>query len=146
MKGRLNMALSDQLTKLAARAKELEEHAAAAQAKARSELEQDVQRARDSAEAQGDALRASAEDSKRGVSSWWDGVQQSWNEHMSVARQNLRDAENAVDVKTAQMDADQADDDAAFAIDFAYSAIDEAEYAVLDAILAHKNLDELINA
>jgi hypothetical protein len=146
MKGRLNMALSDQLTKLAARAKEVEEHAAAAQAKARGDLEQDVKRARESAQAQGDALRASAEDSKREVSSWWDGVQRSWNEHMSVARQNLRDAQSAVDVKTAQIDAKQADDDAAFAIDFASSALDEAEYAVLDAILAHKDLDELVDA
>ena len=140
------MALSDQLSKLAARAKELEDHAAAAQAKARSDLEQDVQRARESAQAQGEALRVSAEDDKRDVSSWWDGVQRSWNEHMSVARQNLRGAANAVDVKTAQLDADQADDDAAFAIDFAYSAIEDAEYAVLDAILAHKDLDELANA
>jgi hypothetical protein len=35
-------ARSDQLTKLAARAKEAEDHAAAAQAKAKSDLEQDL--------------------------------------------------------------------------------------------------------
>jgi hypothetical protein len=140
------MALSDQLTKLAARAKELEDHAAAAQAKAKSDLEQDVKRARESAQVQSDALRESADGKKRQVSSWWDGVQRSWNEHMSDARDNLRDARTAVDIKSAQMDADQADQDAEFAIDFAYSAIDEAEYAVLDAILAHKDLDELTKA
>ena len=44
------MALSDQLTQLAARIKELEDRAAAAQAKAKDDLEQDVKRSRDSAQ------------------------------------------------------------------------------------------------
>ena len=35
-----------------------------------------------------------------------------------------------------------AEDDARFAIDFAYSAIGEAEYAVLDASLARMEADE----
>ncbi len=39
-------------------------------------------------------------------------------------------------MKAAQRKADQADDDAAFAIDYTYAAIEEAEYAVLDAELA----------
>ena len=34
-------------------------------------------------------------------------------------------------------------DDAMFAVEFAYSAIEEAEYAVLDAELARKEADEL---
>ena len=36
--------------------------------------------------------------------------------------------------------------DAAFAIDFAYAALDEAEYAVLDAELAHMEADDLADA
>jgi len=45
------MALSDQLTGLAARAKEAEERAAAAQGKAKADLQADVETARASAQA-----------------------------------------------------------------------------------------------
>ena len=38
---------------------------------------------------------------------------------------------------------ERAEDDAQFAIDFAYSAIVESEYAVLDATVARMEADEL---
>ena len=41
------------------------------------------------------------------------------------------------------MRADNAEDDAEFAIQYAVAAIDEAEYAVLDASLARKEAEEL---
>jgi hypothetical protein len=47
-----------------------------------------------------------------------------------------------VDAKKAEIRADDAEDDALFAIDYAYATIEEAEYAVLDAIAARKNADE----
>jgi hypothetical protein len=42
----------------------------------------------------------------------------------------------------ADDNADMAEADADLAIDYAYSAIEEAEYAVLDAILARREADE----
>jgi len=39
--------------------------------------------------------------------------------------------------------ADIAEQDAAFAIDYAYAAVEDAEYAALDARLARMNADEL---
>jgi hypothetical protein len=51
-----------------------------------------------------------------------------------------------VDLHRAQSKADNAEDDAAFAIDYAYGAIEEAEYAVLDAALARMDADELAGA
>jgi hypothetical protein len=50
------MSLSDQLSDLAARAKEVEDRAAAAKTKAKDELEADVKEARDSAQAQAEEL------------------------------------------------------------------------------------------
>ena len=41
------------------------------------------------------------------------------------------------------MNADIAEDDAAFAVEFAYGAIEEAEYEVLNAALARMEADEL---
>ena len=56
----LLMTLSEQLTKLAAKAKEAEDRATAAKTKAKAELEQDVKQARKSAQAQADQLHKNA--------------------------------------------------------------------------------------
>jgi len=137
------MALSDQLTQLANRAKELEDRVAASTAKSKADLQQDVKNAREAAQSQGDALRKSAEDSKGKISAWWDSVQRSWNDHLAAVRDNIDEKRSEHDQKTAQRAADSAEEDATFAIDFAFAAIDEAEYAVLDAELARMNADEL---
>ena len=137
------MALSDQLTQLAARAKEAEDRAASAKTKARAQLEQDVKTAREGAQDQADQLRKTAEANKGKISEWWDGVQKSWNDHIAMVRQNVDEKRAEHDVNVAQRDADNAEDDAAFAIDYAYGAIDEAEYAVLDATLARMDADSM---
>jgi vacuolar-type H+-ATPase subunit I/STV1 len=138
------MALSDQLTKLAARAKEAEDRAVAAKTKARAELEQDVHSAREAAQAQADQMRETAEANKGKVSDWWTGVQKHWDDHIATIRQNIDEKRAEHDLNTAQRDADNAEDDAAFAVDYAYGAIEEAEYAVLDATLARENADNLV--
>jgi hypothetical protein len=46
----------------------------------------------------------------------------------------------------AQRTADGAEADADFAVDYALAAIEEAEYAVLDATLARMEADELAGA
>jgi hypothetical protein len=43
---------------------------------------------------------------------------------------------------SAESDAEDADSYAAYSIDFAYSTIEEAEYAVLDAVLARHDAVE----
>ncbi|MCU1456599.1 MAG: hypothetical protein JWL73_691 [Actinomycetia bacterium] len=137
------MALSDQLSQLAARTKKLEDSAGASRQKAKGDLEQDVNSARDTAQAHAESLRKSAEARKGQISAWWDNLQRSWNENIVSIRKSVDDREAEHDVKAAQRKADQADDDAAFAIDYAYAAIDEAEYAVLDAALARVKADDL---
>ena len=58
------MALSDQLNRLAATAKDAQDRAAAVRSKAGVDLEQDVAKARASAEAQADELRQAADERK----------------------------------------------------------------------------------
>jgi hypothetical protein len=58
------MAVSDELGKLATRAKEAEDRTTAAQAKAKADLEQDVENARATAQDQADGLRESAEQAR----------------------------------------------------------------------------------
>ena len=68
------MALSDDLTKLATRAKEAEDHAAAAGAKAKADLEQDVEQSRAAAQVQADSLRDTAAAHQDKISAWWHDV------------------------------------------------------------------------
>jgi hypothetical protein len=140
------MAISDQLTKLAVRAKDLEDRAAAAKNKQKADLEQDVKNARDSAQAQAAALSQRAEERKDELSKWWDKLQREWNSQMASIRKAFDKDRTQHDAKKAQRAAKSADEDAAFAIEFAYAAIEEAEYAVLDADLAHMEADELADA
>jgi hypothetical protein len=140
------MAVSDQLSRLAARAKDLEDRAAAASGKAKADLEHDVAVARETAQQTADTLRETAESGKGEVSSWWDGVQRSWNEHLAAVRKSVDEKRAAHDRASAERAADQAEDDAAFAIDYAYAAIEEAEYTVLDATLARMDADDLADA
>jgi hypothetical protein len=139
------MALSDQLTKLAARAKEAEDRAEAAKTEERAQLEQDVKAARKTAQAQAEELGKAAEDGITAYSDWWDNVQKSWNDHIAVIRRNIDEKRAEHDVDAAKRAADTAEADAQFAVNFALGAIDEAEYAVLNATLARMNADGLVS-
>jgi hypothetical protein len=142
----VDMAISDRLTELAARAKEAEDHAASAKSKAKTDLELDVKTARESAKARADQLSKAAEAGKGKLSAWWDSLQRSWNEHLAEIRRSIDERRAVHDVAAAERAADGAEEDAAFAIDYAYAAIEEAEYAVLDATLARMNADDMAAA
>jgi hypothetical protein len=137
------MALSDQLTALAARAKQAEDHAAAAKKKAKNDLAHEVEAAQTSAAAHGEALREKASASKDKATTGWDNMQRSLNEHHAAFHRKFEDQKAAHDLKAAQRAADSAEEDAAWAIDYAYAAIDEADYAVLQAMLARMDADAL---
>ncbi len=140
------MTLSDQLTKLAARTKEVEDRAAAAKVQAKGDLEQDVKNAREAAQTQADTLHAHTEKTKNDVSDWWSNLGRDWKKQVKSIRREVDQDRATHDLKHAQKAAQRADDDAAFAIDYVYAALAEAEYAVLDAYLAHMEADELAQA
>jgi hypothetical protein len=136
------MALSDELTKLAARAKDAETRTAVARDEARGQLEQEVAAARATAEAEAQKMRQAAEEGKEEVSSHRKDLQQSWDAHVAQVRGNVEERKAQHDVQAADRRANMAEDYAEFAIDFAYSAVVEAEYASLDAVLARKEADQ----
>jgi hypothetical protein len=143
MRGGELMAASDELAKLAVRAKEAEDRVAAAREKAKSDLQDDVELSAADAKATAEKLRQTAQAGKGKVSVWWDNAQRTWNEHIATIRENIEARRAEHDVDRAELRADIAEDDAVFAIDYAYAAIEEAEYAVLDASLARVEADEL---
>jgi hypothetical protein len=137
------MALSDQLSALSIRAKQLEDRATAAKTKAKADLEQDVKAASASAQAQADELRNSAVQAGEEASAWMRSVGSSWNDHIDALQKKHEAKRAARDLKSAQRYADEAADDATYAVSYAYGAIEEAEYAVLNATLARMDAEEL---
>lgn len=137
------MTLSGDLSNLAARVKEAEGRATAAQDQAKADLEAEVESARTAGEQQAVALREAAERGRGRISGWWEEVQKSWSDAISTVRRDLQSKKGTHDAQHTRRRAENAEKDAEFAIDFAYSAVVEAEYAVLDAALAQKEADEL---
>ena len=106
------MALSDDLSKLAARTKEAEERAAAAREKAKADLEADRDNARAVGEQQAEELRERAEEGKGRISDRWADVQRSWNEAMAGVRADIQSKKEEHDLHKAQHRAERAEDDA----------------------------------
>jgi hypothetical protein len=137
------MTASDELAKLAVRAKQAEEHAAAARAKAKVELEDEVDEARAAAEAHAAKLGEKADAEKGQIQSTWQDAQQAWNQHIEKAHERFATKKAEMDAAKAKRTADDAESDALMAIEWAYAAVDEAEYATLDAGLARMEADQL---
>jgi hypothetical protein len=140
------MTLSDQMGKLAARAKQAEARAAQAQHKAASDLQGDVAAARATAQAEAMKLRESADAGRGEISDWWLSVHKTWSDYIGAVHQTIDEANAEVDLAQAKHAADTAENDASYAIDYAYAAIEQAEYAVLHAEFARMKADDLQTA
>ena len=139
------MALSDDLTKLAARTKEAELRTTAARDQARADLEREVSSARASGEAQAEKLGQAAEEGNERITGFGSDLQSSWNKHIAKVREDLENRKAEHDVHKAQKRAERAEDYASFEIELAYSAVVEAEYAALDAVLARMDAEQLLS-
>lgn len=137
------MALSDQLSRLSARVKELEDRAAAAQQKARTDLEQDVEKAKQASKANAAALRESVDSEAVEVSAWWTDMSRSWDDHVTKVRKHIDEKKAEHDLKSAKRYAEDTNAYASYLIDYCYAAVEEAEYAVLDAALAEMDYEQL---
>lgn len=140
------MALSDQLGELSVRAKKAEDRAVKARNEARTNLDHEVQRAQEELQTRRDDLRRSAEENGGKVAAWFNDVQESWDEQVEMVRRDIASKKAEHDQHAAQRRADAAEDDAAFATQYAYWAIEDAEYAVLDATLARAEAESLATA
>ena len=137
------MSQSDDLSRLATRAKEAQTRVAEVREGARADLEKNVASARESAQEQSEKLRHKAEESKAGIGGRLSEVQKSWNDHIARVREDLDEKRAKHDMHKARMRADDAEEYASFASDHAYTAVVEAEYAALDAVLARMDADQM---
>jgi hypothetical protein len=142
-------SLSEQLAKASAQLKRLSERASAAEADAnalkaknKAALEQKVDAAKVAAKQASDDLKASAKESQDEITQWWGQVQDNWKSHIAKIRKNADQAKANMKADQAEMRAELAEDNAADAVDFAYAAIEEAEYQVLNAAMARIDAEE----
>jgi hypothetical protein len=135
--------LSEQLTDLAARAKRSEDFANAASAKNRAYLDDQRETLKKSIATGKARMNADAAVAQNKTQTWWNDTRQSIDARVGELRAERDDHRAAHDLKKAQRRAEDAEGDAAYAVDFALQMLDEAEYAVSDAILARIDADEL---
>ena len=137
------MALSDMLSELAQRAREAEDRARAASAEAKDKVRQRADEASDSARQKADELKQRSNTARKEASDRWGEVHRNWAKHVDQVQAKFAETKAKQDRAWSQMDADLAADDARDACAFAVAAVDEAESATLDAILAQMEADEV---
>jgi hypothetical protein len=83
----------------------------------------------------------------------WDQQQEAWNSHVAKVRNDIEEKKaefegkkSELDVKKAKKHADHAERDAAWAIDYAYAALEEADYSVLRAIVARADAEDVASS
>ena len=103
-------------------------------------LQSEVDQASEAAQQKANELQQRSEGAQTKASDSWAEVQSDWTRHIATARKHGGD-EGEGRCQTAQLDADIAVADAEAAIDFAFGAVEEAEYAVLNATLAQMEAD-----
>jgi hypothetical protein len=139
--GRNFMAASDTLSHLADRAKIAEDRVAVAQTQARSQLQAQVVEARKNAQRTADSLQKQTAKGAASASRLWTDVQQTWSSHVARVRKDMESRTADREVKALRHKADEAENDAVAAVIFAEAALEEAEYAILDATLARMDAE-----
>jgi DNA repair exonuclease SbcCD ATPase subunit len=138
------MALSDQLTDLAARTKKLEDTAAATRAKNRAQLEQDRERLNSNMEAQAQRIQSSVDQAQAGAQGWWTDTTKRFEQRRAEVRAKIDQQKAERKLDRAQHNADAWDQYAADMVSWAAYAVDAAEYAVIEGAIARKAADDLV--
>jgi DNA helicase IV len=124
--------LSEQLGKLADRAKKTQDTASEAREHNREKLE--MQRT---------DLKNSIAERNAKAEERWNDTRSSMDQWFATKRAAAEERRTERDIKKAQTNADMAEQDAADAIDIALYVLDQAEFAVIDAVIARTDADEL---
>jgi hypothetical protein len=136
-------ALSEQLTDLAARSKSTEDVVAAAQQNNRARLESQRDKLKTSIAAGNAKARERAATDEAKTQQWWNDTRSAVDARFATMRAEADERRTEKDIKNAEHQAEQAEEDAADAIDLALYFLDQAEYSVVDAVIARADADDL---
>ena len=126
--------LSEQLVNLSARAKNIEDAAAAAQKEAHDKVVARVAQAQAAAEETIQKVNQNIKSASDTTSAKWNGLKAKIAADIDNLKSKVAQKKHDLDVKRAANYAELLDEDASFAIDYAIASIEQAKLAVLDAI------------
>jgi hypothetical protein len=135
--------LSASMAELSQRAKEAEDHAVAARNETREQLEARAAAARATAQRRREEMKARGAKMQDDLAVAWASLRTHVQEQFGKIRAKLGDKRDDLDAKAAERRAEEAEANAADAIDFASWAVDEAEAEALEAAEARKIADAL---
>jgi hypothetical protein len=140
------MALSDQLTDLAHRTRQLEDTASAAEAQNRAKLEKERDKLHSEMQTEAKQIQSKAKEGKSDAQTWWAGVTVQAEKQRNDLHQKIEERKAERKVDKAMRHADDAESYAVNMIQVAAYCIDAAEYAVADAVIARSQADDLVTA
>ena len=140
------MPVSDDFTKLKEQVDAADRHIKTAVAQDDAELKAMVDDARKKADARAAQLRDKTNEVAEQADRNWNQVQSDWDKHVQRIRERIDAKKAAADARAAEGDAEWAEADAFDAVGFAEAAIEEAEYATLDAVMARRKADVMAAA
>jgi hypothetical protein len=138
--------LSQSLEELAGRVKVLEDSATATFEADRAKLEQRRSEIDEAFKSDIGELESAVRDAAAAGRTWWDDTKASMRRPLDELRGGIEQRKSEHEVKHAVHVADDAEADAAAAIELAAYALNLAEYAVIDAVLARMAADALVGA
>ena len=128
--------LSDQLSDLSVRAKNVETAVTAAQKEGYDKLVSRTAEARASATAAVDKVKQSVKAARDAGSTQWGAMEAKLGADMDALKTRVIEKKRAIDASIAENDAEDAEEDASFSIDYAIASIEQARLAIFDAISA----------
>lgn len=137
---------NDRFNELAQKVSEAQVDIKAALNKSRDELVAQVDQAQTTAEQQADRMNAKSPQKRAGAEAGWKALKEKWHAHLAKLHRKAEDRKAEHDASTAQVKAEMAEGDAYDAVDFALGAVQEAEYAVLYAVLVRSDADALTDS
>jgi hypothetical protein len=146
--------MSEQLSELSERARKVDDVVSAAREKDRARLEAQREELKSSvetfkaeaAEDQAAARASMAEDvaeARASIKARWDAVRSSVDQRFAEMRADAEERGKERDIRKAQRHADTAEQEAVDAVELALFVLDETEYAIVDAVIARQDAEEL---
>jgi hypothetical protein len=134
--------LSEQLAELSVRAKSVEDAFAAAQKEAHEKLQTRKDEARAAARKAVERVDQEIQAAKASAAKDLTAVKAKIRADLSALKADVQRTKRNVDTKVAQMRAEELEWEAGFAIDYAIASIEQARFAVLDAIEARQAAEQ----
>ena len=134
--------LSEQLAELSVRAKNVENAISAAQKEAREKLEARKDEARAAAKKAVERVDQEINAATASAAKNLTAVKAKISADLNAFKSDMHRAKHSLDVKVTQMRADDLEWEAGLAIDYAIASIEQAGFAVLDAMEARQSAEK----